>query len=142
MPPLDQPISDDQPGSKAPLLEDLWGWGGHQDDGLFASSPLVMDNHIGKQMQQAVLGHNKRDSDVIERGRCNTRAGDRVLLRERRELRQSNSGMIRSGFLCFIVLADFYRGRPLAALTTRKGRDCVSSSIPFTLPTHWVDTTK
>ncbi len=103
----------------------------HLDDGLFVSSPLVMDNHIGKQMQQAVLGHNRRDSDVLGRGRRNTRASERVLLRQRRELCQSNSGTIRSGFLCFIVLADFYRGRPLAARTTAP-----PSLSPFR--TRWV----
>ncbi len=106
----------------------------HLDDGLFVSSHRVMDNHIGKQMQQAILRHNRRDSDVLKWGQHNTRASKRVLLHQRRELCQSNSGTICSGFLCFIVLADFYRGRPLEAQTTRKERDCVSSPIPFTLP--------
>jgi hypothetical protein len=114
----------------------------HLDDSLFVSSPLVMDNHISKQMQQAILGHNRRDSGVLGRGRCNRRTGKGVLLHKRRELCQSNSGTIRSGFLCFIILEDFYRGRPLAAQTTWKGRDCIGSHILFTLPTRWVDTTK
>ncbi len=78
----------------------------HLDEGLFVSSPIVMDNHIDKQKQQAVLEHNKRDSDVLGRGQRNTRAGERVLLRKRRELCQSNSGLISSGFFCFIVLPD------------------------------------
>ncbi len=40
-----------------------------------------------------------------------------------------------------IVLADFYRDRPLAAQTTPKGRDCFGPPIPFTLPTQWVNDT-
>ncbi len=42
----------------------------------------------------------------------------------------------------FASLRYFYRGRPLAAQTTRKGRDCIGFPIPFTLLTWWVDTTK
>jgi hypothetical protein len=85
------------------------------DDELFVSSSLVMDNHIGKQMKKAALRHIRRDSDVLVRGQHNIRADKRVLLHQRRELCQRNTGTICSGFLCLIVLADFYRGRPLAA---------------------------